>query len=122
MSCAALRRWAFEIGYLHVRWSSLEGRSLDALDWIDDEHSARYRDSKRIMNRLLAFPRLEGGIVLMHLATDREEPPWAHLPEFVRALNERDIAQVKVTSMLEESKIWRGWLNKAAERHSFMMR
>jgi hypothetical protein len=54
----------------------------------------------------------------MHLATDRHVPPWQHLPEFVAALRRRGIRQVQVTTMLEQSRIWDGWLQGAAERHS----
>ncbi len=114
---ATLRAWALDGGYLHVRWSSLEGRSLDSLDWVEDEHSGLYRDSKKIMNRLLAFPRLEGGIVLMHLATDRNEAPWAHLPEFVEALRKRGIEPCKVTTLLRQSAIWKKWVIRAETRH-----
>ncbi len=113
-----LRAWALDAGYLHVRWSSLEGRSLDSLDWVEDEHSGLYRDSKRIMNILLAFPRLEGGIVLMHLATDRDEAPWAHLPQFVEELRKRGIEPTRITELLQQSKIWRRWLDRAEKRHS----
>lgn len=113
----ALRAWALDAGYLHVRWSSLEGRSLDSLDWVNDEHSSLYSDSLRIMNRLLKFPRLEGGIVLMHLATDREEAPWAHLPQFVEALRKRDIEPCKITTLLRQSAIWKRWLDRAENRH-----
>jgi len=112
-----LRAWALEAGYLHVRWSSLEGQSLDSLDWVEDEHSGLYRDSKRIMNTLLAFPRLEGGIVLMHLASEREEAPWTHLPEFVEELRKRGIEPSRVTDLLQQSRIWRRWANRAEERH-----
>ncbi len=115
---ADLRRWALEAGYLHVRWSSLGGRSLDTMDWIEDEHSPFFRDSRRIMDRLLSFPQLRGGIILMHLATDREEAPWLELPTFVAALRERSIEPVKVTTLLAESRIWRGWLERAARRHA----
>ncbi len=78
---STLRGWALELGYLHVRWSSLEGASLDARDWVADEHSKLYQDSRKMMDRLLGFPHLEGGIVLMHLSTERSEPPWGELPE-----------------------------------------
>lgn len=117
---ATLRAWALDGGYLHVRWSSLEGRSLDSLDWVEDEHSGLYRDSKRIMNRLLAFPRLEGGIVLMHLATDRDEAPWAHLPEFVEALRKRGIEPCKISTLLRQSAIWKKWLEQAENRHQHL--
>jgi peptidoglycan/xylan/chitin deacetylase (PgdA/CDA1 family) len=113
-----LRRWAFAAGYLHVRWSSLGGRSLDTMDWVEDEHSPYFRDSRSIMDRLLSFPQLAGGITLMHLATDREEPPWTHLPEFVAALRARSIEPVRVTTLLAGSPTWRGWLAGAARNHS----
>jgi peptidoglycan/xylan/chitin deacetylase (PgdA/CDA1 family) len=114
---AALRAWAFELGYLHVRWSSLEGASLDSLDWVEDEHSSLYRDSRRMMQRLLRFPRLEGGIVLMHLATHRAEPPWGALPDFVAELRRRGLEPVRVSELLQSSPTWRSWLDRAAENH-----
>ena len=114
---STLRGWALEVGYLHVRWSSLQGASLDSLDWIADEHSKLYRDSERMVDRLLRFPRLEGGIVLMHLATERSEPPWSDLPRFVTELRKRDVRPVKVSELLEASPIWREWLDRARERH-----
>jgi peptidoglycan/xylan/chitin deacetylase (PgdA/CDA1 family) len=114
---ALIRGWALEAGYLHVRWSSLRGASLDSLDWINDEHSDLYQDSTNMVDRLLRFPRLEGGIVLMHLATDRPEPPWQDLPRFLEGLDGRGVEPVQVTTLLEESKIWRPWLEKARKRH-----
>lgn len=114
---AQLRAWALEAGYLHVRWSSLGGRSLDTLDWVDDEHSALYRDSEEIARRLLAFPRLEGGIALLHLSTRRIEAPWTHLPELVAALQGRGLEPVQVTELLEASPTWSPWLQRATERH-----
>ncbi len=115
---ATLRRWALELGYLHVRWSSVEGASLDSLDWIADEHSRLYRDSRRMIDRLLDFPRLEGGIVLMHLATEREEPPWTDLPRFVRELRKRQMVPVKISELLRASDTWRPWLERAERQHA----
>jgi len=114
---STLRGWAMELGYLHVRWSSVEGASLDARDWVADEHSRLYQDSRKMMDRLLGFPRLEGGIVLMHLATERSEPPWTELPRFVRELKRREVKPVKVSELLEGSKTWRKWLEHARENH-----
>jgi len=112
-----LRGWALEMGYLHVRWSSLQGESLDSRDWIADEHSSLYQSSSTIMERLLAFPELEGGIILMHLATERSEAPWAKLPEFLEALEGRGLEPTQVTTLLESSRTWRPWLHRARERH-----
>ena len=114
---STLRGWALELGYLHIRWSSLQGASLDSLDWIADEHSKLYRDSEKMVDRLLRFPRLEGGIVLMHLATERSEPPWSDLPRFVKELRERDVQPVTVSELLSASPTWRKWLERAREKH-----
>lgn len=114
---STLRGWALELGYLHVRWSSLEGASLDARDWVADEHSSLYQDSRRMMDRLLGFPHLEGGIVLMHLATERSEPPWTELPRFVRELERRQVRPVKISDLLEESRTWKKWLDRAQKNH-----
>ncbi len=113
----ALRGWALEMGYLHVRWSSLEGASLDSHDWVADEHSSLYKSSRRIMERLIQFPKLEGGIILMHMATEREEPPWQELPVFLEALEKRGLEPTTVTRLLEASPTWSKWLRRAEERH-----
>ena len=113
----ALRGWALEMGYLHVRWSSLEGASLDSHDWVADEHSSLYKSSRRIMERLIQFPKLEGGIILMHMATEREEPPWEELPVFLDALERRGLESTTVTRLLESSPTWSKWLRRAEERH-----
>ena len=112
-----LRGWAFELGYLHVRWSSLQGATLDSHDWIADEHSSLYRSSSRMMERLLSFPKLEGGIILMHMSTDRDEPPWQELPTFLDDLRERGLAPTTITDLLESSPTWRPWLERAQKRH-----
>jgi peptidoglycan/xylan/chitin deacetylase (PgdA/CDA1 family) len=112
-----LRGWALELGYLHVRWSSLQGESLDSRDWIADEHSSLYQSSSTIMDRLLGFPELEGGIILMHLATERLEPPWSKLPEFLDALEDRGLEATQVTRLLEASRTWSPWLERARKRH-----
>lgn len=110
---ATLRAWALEEGYLHVRWSTLEGASLDSRDWVADEHSSLYMDSKAMVTRLLGFPHLEGGIVLMHLSTERAEPAWTDLPRFVARLRERRIEPVRVSELLAASRTWRPWLERA---------
>ncbi len=114
---STLRGWALETGYLHVRWSSLEGASLDSRDWVANEHSSMYQNSSTMMDRLLRFPELHGGIVLMHLATDRDEAPWEELPTFVETLRERGVAPTTVMQLLESSPTWRPWLHRAQVRH-----
>ena len=112
-----LRAWAMELGYLHCRWSSLQGASLDSLDWVDDEHSSLYVESERLIERLLAFPRLEGGIVLMHLSTNRRVPPWTDLPRFAEEVHRRGVQIGTVSALLEASAEWRPWYQRAQTRH-----
>ncbi len=112
-----LRAWAAELGYLHVRWSSLEGSSLDSWDWVADEHSPLFENADEMVDRLLRFPRLGGGIVLMHLASQRTEPPWRALPRLVETLRTRKITPVRVTELLERSPAWRARLDSVRRRH-----
>jgi peptidoglycan/xylan/chitin deacetylase (PgdA/CDA1 family) len=112
-----LRAWAMELGYLHCRWSSLQGASLDSLDWVEDEHSSLYVESDRLIERLLAFPRLEGGIVLMHLSTNRRVPPWTDLPRFADEVRGRGVQIGTVSTLLEASVEWRPWYERARARH-----
>ncbi|MCG6962699.1 MAG: polysaccharide deacetylase family protein [Acidobacteria bacterium] len=111
-----LRSWAYDLGYLHVRWSTLRGTSLDSRDWVADEHSSLYENPERMMKRLLSFPHLEGGIVLMHLSTHRSDPPWEVLPKLVAKLKARGIQLGSVTSLLEASPSWRPVLERARRR------
>lgn len=113
----ALRGWALELGYLHVRWSSLDRASLDSRDWVADEHSSLYQSSSAIMQRLARFPELRGGIVLMHLSTERADPPWDELPAFIEEIRRRGLEPAPVSRLLESSRTWRPWLRRAQERH-----
>ena len=74
---AEIRRWAAEAGYWHVGWTG--GRSgLDGLDWVSDPRSRAYQPADRLLARLVAHSE-NGGIVLLHLGSDREEPVAAHI-------------------------------------------
>ena len=67
-----IRRWAAEAGYWHVGWTG--GRAgLDGLDWISDPRSRAYRTSARVVEALVERAE-NGGIILLHLGSDREDP------------------------------------------------
>ncbi len=67
-----IRRWAAEQGYWHVGWTG--GRSgLDGLDWVTDPSSRAFQPADRLLARLVHHAE-NGGIVLLHLGSDREEP------------------------------------------------
>ena len=80
-----IRGWALRAGWEHVSWTHGNGRNLDALDWVTDPDSPRYRPSERLISRLLAFAR-PGNIILMHLGSDREDPVGGHLPRLLDTL------------------------------------
>jgi peptidoglycan/xylan/chitin deacetylase (PgdA/CDA1 family) len=106
-----IRRWAFDAGYLHINWTrNYERReSLDSLDWVDDAGSHLYRTSKGIKKRILNFGRggdgLKGGIVLMHLGTERKSDRAVDtLDETITALKGRGYRFVKVSALLHGKK------------------
>ena len=78
--------WARSAGYRHVSWTHGEGRNMDALDWVSDPDSPRYRTSDRVISRLLASAR-PGSIILMHLGSEREDPVAGHLPRLLDTLS-----------------------------------
>jgi peptidoglycan/xylan/chitin deacetylase (PgdA/CDA1 family) len=78
--------WARSAGYRHVSWTHGEGRNMDALDWVSDPDSPRYRTSDRVISRLLASAR-PGSIILMHLGSERDDPVAGHLPRLLDTLS-----------------------------------
>lgn len=67
-----LLRWGADAGYRHVYWSP----KMDTLDWVADEQSPLFRTPAKILDGLLRQTQspngLNGGIILMHLGTERE--------------------------------------------------
>lgn len=103
-----LRAWAFEIGYLHVGWTMnhKERTSLDTLDWVSDKSSRFYLTPREIEEKILSFDKnggfLGGGIVLMHLGTERESDRAATvLGEMLDNLIARGFTPVKVSDIIE---------------------
>ncbi len=96
--------WAEEAGFRHVDWTRTP-KNHDMLDWVSDEGSRYYLDSGELLARLTAIDsgvagRANGGIVLMHLGTDRERDFLDKvLPEAIERLRERDYQFVTVSRM-----------------------
>ena len=71
-------KWASNIGYHHIAWTVdyKARKSMDSLDWVADKNSSLYLTAGQIKERLLSFAdnkgRAEGGIILMHLGTERK--------------------------------------------------
>jgi peptidoglycan/xylan/chitin deacetylase (PgdA/CDA1 family) len=75
-----IRRWAEELGYLHVGWTrDLAAREdLDTRDWVADPRSPIYYRAEEVRERILNFGKgttaqANGGIILLHLGTRRRQ-------------------------------------------------
>lgn len=78
-----IRRWAASAGYQHVSWTfdPKTRRNLDGLDWVSDRSSNLYLTSAQIVEKIMSFDvktdkGLGGGIVLLHLGTERIKDPF----------------------------------------------
>jgi peptidoglycan/xylan/chitin deacetylase (PgdA/CDA1 family) len=95
---AEIRRWAAEAGYWHVGWTG--GRSgLDGLDWVSDPRSRAYQPADRLLARLVAHAE-NGGIVLLHLGSDREEPVAARIGALFDGLKSRGFRFARASEFL----------------------
>ncbi len=73
--------WGRAAGYMHVGWR--QGHTwrvtLDTHDWIPDEETPGYRSPDEVMDKIMTLATrkphgINGGIILMHLGTKRENP------------------------------------------------
>lgn len=103
--------WAREAGYLHIGWTSdpRSRQSLDTLDWVADKGSRLYRSPGEIKQRLLNFGRqsngLRGGIILMHLHTERKTDRLSSiLGDVLDGLSEKGYRFVKVSELIQQDE------------------
>ncbi len=96
---AEIRRWAAGQGYWHVGWTG--GRfGLDGMDWVTDPRSRAYQPAPLLLSRLVG--RVEnGGIVLLHLGSDREEPVSARIDVLLDGLQQRGFRFARATEFLQ---------------------
>ncbi len=93
-----IRRWAAEEGYWHVGWTG--GRAgLDGLDWVSDPASRAYRSAGRVVGRLVSHAE-NGGIILLHLGSDREDPVAPHVAELLDSLSGRGFRFARASEFL----------------------
>ena len=105
---AEIRAWVAEAGFRHVGWTRGAGvaEDLDTRDWVADTSSRIYRTRVEIAKRILEFGRgrpggLNGGIVLMHLNTNRKtDRPHEELPEVLRTLQAQGYRLVTISELL----------------------
>lgn len=107
-----IRLWASEAGYRHVSWTydPKTRKSLDGLDWVSDRDSALYLSSNQIVRKILSFDRetemgLSGGIVLLHLGSERKEDPfYPKLGKLIDGLEEKGYVVGSVSSMIGDGE------------------
>lgn len=124
-----IRAWAFEKGYAHVGWTTDYAlrESLDTLDWVKDTSSKHYRTAVEIKERVLGFGKnsngLNGGIVLMHLSSDRAEDKLSEvLGELIDEMERRGYGFVKASKIMEGNIDMAEFMAKVkeAEKTTFM--
>ena len=94
-----IRRWAAEQGYWHVGWTG--GRTgLDGMDWVTDLRSRSYQTAERLIARLVRRAE-NGGIVLLHLGSDRDEPVAARIGSLLDGLRDRGFRFARASEFLE---------------------
>jgi peptidoglycan/xylan/chitin deacetylase (PgdA/CDA1 family) len=103
-----IRRWAEEVGFKHVDWSRGPGRkNYDILDWVANESSKYYLTSDELYERFVNLDdgvpgRANGGIILMHLSTDRKKDfPHNTLASAIDAMRSKGYEFVSVSDMFE---------------------
>jgi peptidoglycan/xylan/chitin deacetylase (PgdA/CDA1 family) len=93
-----IRRWAAEAGYWHVGWTG--GRAgLDGLDWVSDPRSKAYRTSDRVVESLVERAE-NGGIILLHLGSDRDDPVALRIPKLIEGLSSRGFHFARASEFL----------------------
>ncbi len=81
-------------------------KSLDGLDWVSDQASALYLTSDEIIEKIISFDRqtemgLAGGIVLLHLGSERKDDPFhPKLGQLIDKLREKGYEVGSVGSLL----------------------
>jgi peptidoglycan/xylan/chitin deacetylase (PgdA/CDA1 family) len=95
--------WAQETGYRHVAWTP----QMDTLDWVADRANPLYKGPEQILKGLLRQADsaqaggVDGGIILMHLGTEREGEQGAQqiLEPLITELQSRGYSFVNVAAV-----------------------
>jgi len=102
-----IRRWAAELGYLQIGWTSGADGNMDSMDWVADTSSTSYQTAEQVFHRLYHFGdstdyKANGAIILMHLDTQRQEDQVHHIiPAFVDSMRSRGYTFARISDMLK---------------------
>lgn len=104
-----IRAWASELGLTHIDWTRADGRSLDALDWVENPNARNYLGAEAMARRLIEFEArsgvpLAGSIILMHLGNSRSDAPLIEaLPIFLDETDRRGLRPVTVGELIRRA-------------------
>jgi peptidoglycan/xylan/chitin deacetylase (PgdA/CDA1 family) len=107
-------RWAADAGYVHIGWrhGRTWAQNLDTNDWVPDESHAGYRTPDEVYDKIVNIASgpqgLNGGIILMHLGTERKaRSEQAHiiLGKLIDTLRGMGYEPVTVSELLYRSGI-----------------
>jgi peptidoglycan/xylan/chitin deacetylase (PgdA/CDA1 family) len=109
-----IRRWAAELGYVHVAWTSdpKTRQNMDSLDWVPNSSYSNYFPAMLIKDRILSFGHNEpaqtnGAIVLMHLGTQRtaEDRVDKWLPEIIQTFRQRGYEIITASELIDRQDL-----------------
>lgn len=109
-----IRKWASELGYTHVAWTSdpKTHQNMDSLDWVPGPGSPGYFPAMLIKDRLLSFGQNEaeqanGAIMLMHLGTQRppEDQLDQWLPEIIKTYRQRGYQFITASDLIDHQDL-----------------
>jgi len=109
-----IRKWAAELGYIHVAWTSnpRTHQNMDSLDWVPNSSVPGYFPSLLIKERLLSFGQNEqeqanGAVMLMHLGSQREEgdrlDKW--LPDIIKTFRQRGYQFITASQLIDHQDL-----------------
>jgi peptidoglycan/xylan/chitin deacetylase (PgdA/CDA1 family) len=109
-----IRKWAAELGYVHVAWTSnpKTRQNMDSLDWVPNASVPGYFPALLIKERILSFGQNEpeqanGAIMLMHLGSQRDESDridkW--LPEIIKTFRQRNYHFITASELIDHQDL-----------------
>lgn len=109
-----IRRWAAELGYMHVAWTAnpKNRQNMDSLDWVPNQTYGGYFPAQLIKDRILSFGQNEaeqanGSIVLMHLGSERkaEDRLDKWLLEIVKTFKQRGYRFITASELIDRQDL-----------------
>jgi peptidoglycan/xylan/chitin deacetylase (PgdA/CDA1 family) len=108
------RKWAAELGYIHVAWTSnpRNHQNMNSLDSVPNENFAGYFPAPLVKDRLLSFGQNEteqanGAIILMHLGSHRDSTDrldkW--LPEIIKTFRQRGYRFIAASELIHHNEL-----------------